>query len=117
LSTIKIIKGRRADAIVLTNEEPVSEVLLFEIIAEANNVFNDIIKEYKYEFHSLNKKLICRINFGDANDRVEKWFFSVSHYIKELFILKGLSRCNIDIEYSHEMDFRNGKRTVIDILP
>lgn len=117
LTTIKIIKGRRADAIILTNEEPISEVLLFEIIAEANNVFNDIIKEYKYEFHSLNKKLICRINFGDAKDRVEKWFFSVSHYIKELFILKGLSRCNIDIEYSHEMDFRNGKRTVIDILP
>lgn len=77
---ISHIKGRRLDSIILKNGEELNSFMLFEVMAEVNNQYNDIMTSYRYVYYKSEKKLKCFISIKD-----EKWYANVSKTIESVF--------------------------------
>ena len=85
LIEIVTISGRTVDTIKLENDQEINAILLMELITEANNLFNDCIIDYKYNYCANNKKLVCNIVM-DTN--TVSWFRNVKNTIESIFYNK-----------------------------
>lgn len=72
-TVVEVVKGRLSDNI-STNGEEINLYMLTELVAEANNQFNDIIREYKFTYSNQKQTLTCHIKI-DEDD--EQWFANV----------------------------------------
>lgn len=72
-TVVEVVKGRLSDNISANGEE-INLYMLTELVAEANNQFNDIIREYKFTYSNQKQTLTCHIKI-DEDD--EQWFANV----------------------------------------
>ena len=94
-NTIQIIKGRVLDTIMIGNEYELSSITLLEIIAEINNRFNDIIREYIYEYSRSKNILYLRLVI---DENCVKWYDNIISSLKNLFCSKVLFSMEIQVE-------------------
>ena len=80
------IKGRVFDFIKIDKKANINTLSLFELVAEINNQFNDIIVEYKYVFNSTFNSLQCLIFI---NKHYSAWFPVLKTQMESLFYKKN----------------------------
>ena len=92
---VDLIKGRSHECICLENEYEVNTFILSELVAEANNQLNDIIKAFKFEYKKSAKRLICLL-YLEEDDRL--WLPTVKEELKTMFLKKILPQEDISFE-------------------
>lgn len=95
LKVLKLLNGRCFNCIRFNNGGELNIFILTELIAEINNQFNDIIKEYKFIYTKSNKKLTCLL-YIDNKDL--KWLANVKRELEFLFVSKNILRNEFFLE-------------------
>ena len=90
-----------------TNDK-INEYILFEIIAEANNIYKDIITDYAFSFIMSSKTIQVEIALEPCNHR---WLDNVTRDIKILFETKFINSLGVDIcVLNKEKDYFSNRR-------
>jgi phenylacetate-coenzyme A ligase PaaK-like adenylate-forming protein len=94
-SIIKLIKGRELSIFTIGDHQyGLSTFVLLEIIAEANNLFDDIIKEYRYKYVKNENKLLLYLALYEK--RVG-WYENIIKTLKSIFRRKVKSSTVFEI--------------------
>ena len=72
-TVVEVVKGRSSDNISANGVE-INLYMLTELVAEVNNQFNDIIREYKFTYSNQKQTLTCHIKINEDDER---WFTNV----------------------------------------
>lgn len=109
---IQLIKGRELDAIQINHEYELFIFTLLEIIAEINNGFNDIIKEYIYEYIECENILYLYLVL---EDNYVAWYENINKTIEKLFYSKVMFPISIKVKLLDQIPFewQNRKKTII----
>lgn len=113
-AVIEIIKGRTSENLLVNNVE-INSYMLTELIAEVNNQFNDIIREYKYVYSNKRQMLICYIRIHKDN---ELWFSNVRKMLISTIHNKFLHALPFQFDvckYIHS-DTNNKKKKILEII-
>ena len=92
---IKNIKGRKLESIIINKDFEINSFTLLEIMSEVNNILNNIILEYKYEFIKKIRKLRCYIKLSDDK---KNWFSTAKNTIIDVFNKKITTSKDIILE-------------------
>lgn len=113
-SMIQLLKGRTIDYMKFEGEIEINSFMLSELIAEVNNQFNDIIKEYEFIFSKLNKKLVCKLYFDDSN---KLWFYNIKREIEGIFLSKTIGQdIVIEVICAKNQQTANRKNKIFEIV-
>lgn len=92
--TAVLIRGRIIDCLRYDTDNELNEYVLFEIIAEVNNIYKDIITDYEFAFIKASKTIQVEIALEPQNYR---WVESVNRDIEDLFKTKYPNTCGFNI--------------------
>ena len=107
-SSIKVISGRRREAILLNDGRSINSFRLAEIISEINNQYGDVIIQYKYIYYRSSQSLECYVLL---NREYNKWYENVKKSI-ELLFEKDDYKLNLTIKRLSE--FKNNFLKIVE---
>lgn len=111
---IDVIKGRTQENITIDNIE-INSYSLSELITEVNNIFNDPIIEYKFQYFTHECELVCKIKLDKT---FLLWRSKIIEKTKELFEYKTCNSKNISFRVIvDELEIENKRKfAVLDII-
>ena len=108
------IKGRTVDTIKLEKDMELNTIFLMEVIAEANNLFNDCIVDYKYSYHKSNNTLVCNIVI---KEKVYSCFDNIKKEIVKIFNKKILSKAvKLEVIVNSKASFKHCKNRILEFI-
>lgn len=112
--TIDLIKGRTLNSLILNDDEEINPVMLLEMMAEINNHFPEVIKEYNFIFDTKNTSLRCSLTIEPSK---KDWIPVVKCAIIKSFQQKRFPRngCSIEVVTSKEESSLCAKNPILTI--
>ena len=112
--TIDLIKGRTLNSLILNDDEEINPVMLLEMMAEINNHFPEVIKEYNFIFDTKNASLRCSLTIEPSK---KDWIPVVKCAIIKSFQQKRFPRngCSIEVVTSIEESSLCAKNPILTI--
>lgn len=105
---VEMIKGRSFENIILNDGTEINAFLLLEVMAEVNNMFNFVIRQFEYIFIKSVKTLQCHVLVEKNNSTT--WFTNIAEAVQQVFkekigftdhislvVLKG------DVKFEHSL--------------
>ncbi|MBR6559057.1 MAG: AMP-binding protein [Clostridia bacterium] len=111
---IELIKGRTLDSFIINDDEEINSIMLLEMMAEINNYFPQVIKEYNFMFDTKKVSLKCYLTIEPSK---KEWFVAVKSAIIKSFQQKifPLNSCSIEVMSSKERACLCKKNPVLTI--
>ena len=111
---IEVIKGRTLNSIVVDNTYELNPLMLLEIMAEINNVFPEIIKDYKFTYNESKKNLVCHLSLNPSK---HGWTDVVKLAILQKYKQKCIfsDKCSMNIVVAELSQQHSVKKTILSI--
>ena len=110
---IDIINGRIYNCIELDNGHVISSLTLLEIMAQINNQYGDIIRDFKFYFYRFEKLLKCMIVLETQR---QEWFPQIKKIICKKILELSLLDIKLEVSLDNIEKTNITKKTILEIV-
>lgn len=114
-AVIKKIHGRNIEMVEIDNETRITPLMFLDIMATVNNIFDSMIKCYKFVYSKKQRILTCYL---EINDEFSHWIPNIKKCIRELCEenMKDKVFITLEIIIKPPLDITKGKNRIFEII-